>query len=113
MTALNKWADLLGRSSADHRLGAQLLALRPFMFPARTPEQPLKVSPPRSEPHEGRLPRSSTPPPYPCPACAATTPFYYCISCRTECQERQEAESPPTHTAINESNLVPLTGVAR
>jgi hypothetical protein len=67
-----------------NRVTQELLALRPFVFPAPEPEKPL--------PREANdvLPKDAQPSerPYPCIDCANALPVDYC----TECRERYDRE---------------------
>src|SRR5262245_1786259 len=76
------------RRELAKRVTAELLALKPFAFPAPQPE-------PRPEPKERPSPlrdadiTSPRLPSFPCAECAYTIPLYYCTACRTEWEDRQ------------------------
>ena len=82
------------RRDAAKRVTQELLALKPFVFPA-----------PKAKPATAKMPRDdkiksppvtskepSRAPAYPCSECADTVPYYYCSPCKTECDRRRREE---------------------
>jgi hypothetical protein len=86
------------RRDLAHHVTQELLALRPFVFPAPKPEPvvPIAPGPPRngsSHAHHETLKdalRKFTS--YPCTECASTVPYFYCTSCKAEHEKRRFEE---------------------
>jgi hypothetical protein len=81
------------RQDLAKRVSQKLIALKPFIFPAPKPKPP----PPWSATacNESAVPQrrdTANPSRYPCVECAATTPYFYCATCRAEWDKRQKAE---------------------
>jgi hypothetical protein len=86
------------RKELAQRVTGQLLALKPFVFPAKeAPKWKPQPNPPRDGSEDGRrsqleeLLRSVQK--YPCPTCASTVPYYYCDPCKAEYRKRQEEKA--------------------
>jgi hypothetical protein len=81
------------RQELAHRVTSQLLALKPFVFPAPKPAEP-----PAAEQRNGSMKGAREPSKlslrttYPCPDCADATPGEYCTACRAEWEKRQNEE---------------------
>ena len=75
------------------RVSQELLALKPFLFPAPKPKA---VSTPEPSNTSLKLPRTTFKEPlrftYPCELCADTVPLYYCDPCKAEWKKRGQAE---------------------
>jgi hypothetical protein len=83
------------RGELAKRVTQELLALKPFTFPASKPEPSKKNTASNTSSNSDREPlEKPSQPPYPCAECARTTPEYYCDPCRTrwdaEDQKRRE-----------------------
>jgi hypothetical protein len=97
-------ADILQLTHPDHhpperrdlakRVTQDLLALKPFVFPAPKPKPPLTYTPARdgSVKRQAAPSKEPSPPAYPCMLCAETVPYYYCAPCRVEYERRQEQD---------------------
>jgi hypothetical protein len=80
------------RQGLAKQVTTDLLALKPYVFPAPKPEPPpvykasgdACVKKPRREPSE------PSKPPYPCELCEGTVPANYCKVCEAERERRQE-----------------------
>jgi hypothetical protein len=84
------------RRELAHRVTQELLALRPFVFPAQKPKsKPNPFTPPPRDgsvnPSQEDLKQPSRA--YPCELCADTTPYFYCDSCKAEWTKREEEKS--------------------
>ena len=81
------------RHDMAKRVTQDLLALKPFTFPAPKPPAPPK---PRRRDDSAKVSRDTGEDPlqitYPCEDCALTVPYYYCTSCSAEWEERQAKE---------------------
>ncbi len=75
------------------RVTQELLALKPFVFPAPKPKP---VSTPKSSNGSLKSPRVTTKEPlwctYPCELCHDTVPYYYCDPCKAEWRKRRREE---------------------
>ena len=81
------------REEKAKRVTQELLALKPFVFPAPKPE-PVKPQMRRdtSSKIARRHLKDPSQPTYPCEACADTWSYYYCDPCRAEWEKRQQKE---------------------
>ena len=83
------------RSELANRVTQQLLALQPFVFPAKKPE-PVEPHEPERNASSKWSPRNlkepSRPTRYPCAECASTVPHFYCSPCRAEFERRCREE---------------------
>jgi hypothetical protein len=82
------------RKEQAQRVTQQLIAIRPFVFPAPKP----KEHPKESDPRDGFVSVSAHPTKepshlFPCSDCADATPYFYCDSCRAEWDKRTEKEA--------------------
>jgi hypothetical protein len=98
-------ADVLQLTHPDHhpaercelatRVMQDLLALKPFVFPAPKPKPARPIEPkPRdssANSHKETLKESSRPA-YPCELCAETVPYFYCDPCKAEYEKRRNEE---------------------
>jgi hypothetical protein len=80
------------RQQIAHRVTSQLLALKPFVFPALKPKEP--AQPTQQAPSQQASPRpaSSSAKPvatYPCADCADAMHWEYCDACRAEYERRR------------------------
>jgi len=81
------------RQDEAHRVTQELLALKPFTFPAP------KAKPATPRPRDACAPvqpRTDSKPlrlEFPCELCADQIPHYYCAACKTEWEKRLEAKS--------------------
>jgi len=75
------------------RVTQELLALKPFVFPAPPPE-PKKARKPRDDSlsETGGTIKDPSQPKYPCEVCAGTTLSFYCDPCRAEWKKREQKE---------------------
>jgi hypothetical protein len=73
------------------RTTQELLALRPFVFPAPKPPEIDPTSTLRSSAKEPLEPPQKTAA-YPCEICAETVPYFYCDACKSEWGKRRKAE---------------------
>lgn len=88
------------RRDLAKRVTQELLALKPFVFPAPKPRDTSFKSPPATvkEPSHGAGSSSRIDDAwkeifsFPCEACADTVPYYYCDPCKAEWQKRQQKE---------------------
>jgi hypothetical protein len=82
------------RKEMAQRVTQELLALKPFVFPAPKPKPARPVAPPRdgSANVRGAPPPNPSQPAYPCELCAGSVPYFYCDPCKTEWRKRQAAE---------------------
>jgi hypothetical protein len=82
------------RKAEAQRVTQELLALKPFVFPAPPPKPPPKPGDVCSKQPNDDLNKPSLPakPSYPCEECRDTVPSLYCDACRTRWQEKQEEE---------------------
>ncbi len=75
------------------RVTQELLALKPFGFPAPKPKP---VSTPKPSNGSFKSPRVTPKEPlrftYPCELCADTVPYYYCDPCKAEWKKRRQEE---------------------
>ena len=86
------------RQELAERVTQDLLALRPFVFPAPKPKAAPK---PRTD-HDGfskvaddaweKLLRGNKGRAYPCELCVNQMPYYYCTACREEWDKRQQED---------------------
>jgi hypothetical protein len=76
------------------RVTQDLLALKPFVFPAPKPKPAPAYTPPRDGSVKSRqaTPKEPSQPAYPCDLCAETVPRFYCDPCKAEWRKRHEAE---------------------
>jgi hypothetical protein len=76
------------------RVTQELLALKPFVFPAPKPKTPTTYAPPRDGSLKSRpaTPKEPSRPAYPCELCADTVPYFYCDPCKTEWNRRRDEE---------------------
>jgi hypothetical protein len=72
------------------RVTQELLALRPFVFPAPKP-QPIEEMPkPAAKPSSPRdADEDMRERPYPCELCSDTRPYFYCDTCKAEYKKRE------------------------
>jgi hypothetical protein len=80
------------RQELAHHVTNQLLALRPFVFPAIKPEAPVK---PKPHPAPAQAPpkrKANSALAYPCADCADAFPCDYCDACKAEWNKRQQQE---------------------
>ena len=81
------------RQDLAKRVTQDLLALKPFTFPAPEPPKPPK---PQQRDESLNAQRAHDKDPlqitYPCEDCALTVPYYYCTACKTEWEERRTKE---------------------
>jgi hypothetical protein len=81
------------RQELARRVTQELLALKPFAFPALKP----KAVDPTPAPHSGSIKvparnfKEPLRPSYPCKECKSTIPYFYCSPCRAEWNKRNEA----------------------
>jgi hypothetical protein len=82
------------RKEMAQRVTQELLALKPFVFPAPKPKPAQPVTPRRngSEGSRQETPQKPSQPAYPCELCAGSIPYFYCTPCKAEYQRRREAE---------------------
>jgi hypothetical protein len=78
-----------------NRVTQELLALKPFVFPAPKPKP--VVSPAANSSNGESKPRASTaakkkPPAYPCADCADAVPADYCHDCKAEYDKREQQQ---------------------
>ena len=79
------------RREMAQRVTQELLALKPFVFPAPKPEAPKPRNANNVVPPE--TPRKPLPKPtYPCELCCDTVPYFYCDPCKVEWNRRREVE---------------------
>jgi hypothetical protein len=79
------------RQELAHRVTTQLLALKPFVFPAMIPPPPqTQPRPPAKQPESKP---ADTKPTFPCATCRSAIPFYYCDPCKAEWKKRCEERS--------------------
>jgi hypothetical protein len=84
------------RKDLAHRVTAQLLALKPFVFPALIPKPTTPLRPQEStKPPE---PKPDAKPVFPCANCRSTTPYYYCDPCKAEWRKQYEREREQERT---------------
>lgn len=76
------------RKELAKRVTAELLALKPFVFPAPKPEPPPAFDG-CANPSRVEIGKPSKPP-YPCDLCADTTPSHYCDACKAENEKDQQ-----------------------
>ena len=80
------------RKSEAQRVTQELLALKPFVFPAPEPEKP-KPQPETPPPAKTKSNSSSSfnfRQTYPCEICRDAIPYDYCNACRTEYDRREQ-----------------------
>jgi hypothetical protein len=82
------------RQELAKRVTQELLALKPFVFPAPKPKPAPAYTPPRDDSFKSRRepPKEPSQPAYPCKVCADTVLYYYCAPCKAEYEKRQEAK---------------------
>jgi hypothetical protein len=80
------------RQELAQRVTQQLLALKPFVFPAPAPK-PAPARATKSATGPAREAAGSAEKRYPCKECAATIPYYYCAVCRAEFEKRNAEEA--------------------
>jgi hypothetical protein len=86
------------RKVLAHTVTQQLLALKPFVFPATKPEpiEPIDSDDVLDEtlqrPARERAEKQDGPPRYPCSDCRDAFPEDYCDACRTEYERREQEE---------------------
>lgn len=78
------------RKDEAQRVTQELLALKPFVFPAPEPEPPPKPSDACSNPTQIDLNKPSRPD-YPCEDCRGEVPSFYCDPCKAQ-WEKEQAE---------------------
>ncbi|MGO8933599.1 MAG: hypothetical protein ACLQDA_07815 [Terracidiphilus sp.] len=79
------------RKAEAQRVTHELLALKPFVFPAPEPDPPPKRNSKRDDGDLGeRLSKLSPLLDYPCDACRDTVPSLYCNACRAEYDNRAQ-----------------------
>jgi hypothetical protein len=97
-------ADILQLTHPDHhpperqdlakRVTQQLLALKPFVFPAPKPKPARPMTPPKPRDASVNVAAATdkkpSQPAYPCQLCAETVPYFYCAPCKAEYQKREE-----------------------
>lgn len=79
------------RQAEANRVTQELLALKPFVFPAPEPEPPPKQRDVSSKQHGDDLNKPSQPA-FPCEDCRDTIPKYYCNSCKAQWERQQEKD---------------------
>jgi hypothetical protein len=80
------------RQDLARRVTQELLALKPFVFPAPKPK-PFVPTPPRDASSKDSGEPSEKPSQiYPCELCADQVPYFYCDPCKTEWNKRQAVE---------------------
>jgi hypothetical protein len=88
------------RKAMAQRVTQELLALKPFVFPAPKTKPAQPVTPTRDGSENVR--RETTPnlsqPAYPCELCAGSVPYFYCNPCKAEYERRREAEREAERT---------------
>lgn len=81
------------RQEIANRVTQDLLALKPFVFPAPKPEPSPKPEPRNTS---KKVTSAALKDPlrinYPCDACALTVPYYYCDPCHDEWEKRHQKE---------------------
>lgn len=79
------------RQDLARRVTAQLLELKPFVFPAPPPKEAKPAAPagPRSSRADALPAIKQT---YPCAECRSTIPYFYCTTCKIEWDKQQEAK---------------------
>jgi hypothetical protein len=84
------------RHELCNRVTRELLALKPYVFPAPKPKPDKPVPAPKrngsDDPLCESLKKLSRQQRYPCELCCETVPLYYCDPCKAEWTKRQEAE---------------------
>lgn len=82
------------RRDLAKRVTQELLALKPFVFPAPKAKPPAAPMPRdgKSKSQRATIKEPSQTPAYPCSECADTVPYYYCTACKTECDKRRREE---------------------
>jgi hypothetical protein len=79
------------RQESAQQVTQELLALKPFTFPA-----PEKAPPPETRNSYKKVPSGTAENPlritYPCELCADQVPYFYCNSCRAEWEKRRNKE---------------------
>ena len=82
------------RRDLAKRVTQELLALKPFVFPAPKAKPPATPMPRDGNIKNARatLLKPSQPQAYPCSECADTVPYYYCSACRAEHDKRRREE---------------------
>jgi hypothetical protein len=82
------------RRETAKRVTQELLALKPFVFPAPKPaEIDTNPKPPASKPRPDKKPSGSEKPPYPCELCADAWFVDYCDACKAERERRLKEEA--------------------
>jgi hypothetical protein len=82
------------RQGLAKRVTQELLALKPFVFPAKKPKIIIPPPPPRNESIKVQQPgfKEALRASYPCKECKSTIPYYYCTPCRAEWDKRSEVK---------------------
>jgi hypothetical protein len=81
------------------RVSQELLALKPFVFPAPKPPPPVSKEDtavkrqPEKPASERSKEKGSLPPAYPCELCAEHTPYFYCDRCKAEWDKRRREKT--------------------
>jgi hypothetical protein len=81
------------RQEAARRVTQELLALKPYVFPAPKPKESPPITPRNTS--SAVTPRTNKKPlrvEYPCEVCADQVPYYYCKACRIEWEKRNQQE---------------------
>jgi hypothetical protein len=75
------------------RVTQELLALKPFVFPAPKPPE-IKPNQPERDASARKAPQqqASKKQPYPCELCADASPYFYCTACKAEHEKRCSEE---------------------
>ena len=93
------------RRDAAKRVTQELLALKPFVFPAPK-AKPASTPTPRDDKSKWQratVKEPSQTPAYPCSDCADTVPYYYCTPCKTEWDKRRGEERERENSKQRES----------
>jgi hypothetical protein len=81
------------RKAEAQRVTQELLALKPFVFPAPEPEPPSKPDASSKRPcAHFNEPSRPAKPAYPCEDCVDTVPAEYCDACKAQWKKEQENE---------------------
>lgn len=85
------------RKDEANRVTQDLLALKPFVFPAvKKPERPEPAKPKPANDACSKSPRDDfkqpSRPAYPCDDCRDTVPSFYCDACRAQLEKKKEQE---------------------
>ncbi len=82
------------RRDLAKRVTQELLALKPFVFPAPKAKPPAApgARDGKIKSQRATVKEPSRPPAYPCSECADTVPYYYCTACKREWDKRRREE---------------------